>query len=98
MPKINLSRQHNLPADVIKQRLDALGNKMQEKFQAKTSWEGDRTLNVKGTGVTGKLIIGEKKVDVDIDLSFMLSPMKGKIEETLGKELDKLTAPDTAAS
>ena len=61
MPKINLSRQHNLPADVIKQRLDALGTKMQERFQAKTSWEGDKTLNVKGTGVTGKLVIGENR-------------------------------------
>lgn len=97
MPKINLSRNHNLPADVIKQRLDQLGSKLTEKYQAKTSWEGDRTLNVKGTGVTGKLVIGEKKVDVDIDLSFMLSPMKGKIEETLGRELDKLTS-DPAAS
>lgn len=96
MPKINLSRNHSLPAATIKERLVALGEKLQEKYQAKTSWADDRTLNVKGTGVDGKLTIGDSKVDVVIDLSFMLSPMKGKIEESLSKELDKLTASQQA--
>lgn len=92
MPKITLSRNHSLPAATIKERLVALGTKLQEKYQAKTSWADDRTLSVKGTGVDGKLTIGDSKVDVLIDLSFMLSPMKGKIEESLNHELDKLTA------
>jgi putative polyhydroxyalkanoate system protein len=96
MPKINLSRNHSLPAATIKERLVALGAKLQEKYQAKTSWADDRTLSVKGTGVDGKLTIGESKVDVFIDLSFMLSPMKGKIEESLNHELDKLTANQQA--
>lgn len=97
MPKINLSRNHSLPADVIKQRLTELGSKMQEKYQAKTSWSDDKTLNVKGPGVEGKLVIGGDKVDVNLDLGFMLSPLKGKIEETLGRELEKLTKPDSAS-
>ena len=97
MPKINLSRNHSLPAAVIKQRLTDLGSKLQEKYQAKTSWADDKTLNVKGPGVDGKLVIGGDKVDVNLDLGFMLSPLKGKIEETLGRELDKLTKADAAS-
>jgi putative polyhydroxyalkanoate system protein len=92
MPKINLSRNHSLEPAVIKDRISKLGDKLQEKYQAKTSWADDRTLNVKGTGVEGKLVISANKVDVNLDLGFMLTPLKGKIEETLGKELDKLTS------
>ncbi|WAS93221.1 polyhydroxyalkanoic acid system family protein [Nannocystis punicea] len=92
MPKINLSRNHSLEPAVIKERISTLGAKLQEKYQAKTSWADDRTLNVKGTGVEGKLVISDNKVDVNLDLGFMLTPLKGKIEETLGKELEKLTA------
>ena len=97
MPKINLSRNHSLPPAVIKQRISDLGSKLQEKYQAKTSWVDDKTLNVKGPGVDGKLVIGGDKVDVNLDLGFMLSPLKGKIEETLGRELDKLTKADAAS-
>ncbi len=97
MPKINLSRNHSLPPAVIKQRISDLGSKLQEKYQAKTSWADDKTLNVKGPGVDGKLVIGGDKVDVNLDLGFMLSPLKGKIEETLGRELDKLTKADAAS-
>jgi len=92
MPKINLSRNHSLEPAVIKERISKLGEKLQEKYQAKTSWADDRTLNVKGTGVEGKLIISANKVDVNLDLGFMLTPLKGKIEETLGRELEKLTS------
>ena len=96
MPKINLSRNHSLEPAVIKERLSKLGDKLQEKYQAKTSWTDDNTLKVKGTGVDGKLVISASKVDVNLDIGFMLSPLKGKIEESLGKELDKLTAEQAA--
>ena len=96
MPKISLSRNHSLSPAVIKQRLVDLGEKLQAKYQAKTSWDGEKTMNVKGPGVEGKLSIADTKVDVNLDIGFLLSPMKGKIEEALTKELEKVTAPATA--
>lgn len=96
MPKISISRNHSLSTTVIKQRLVDLGEKLQAKYQAKTSWQGDNTMNVKGPGVEGKLTLSEGKVDVNLDLGFLLSPMKGKIEEALTKELEKVTSPDQA--
>ncbi len=97
MPKINVSRNHSLSPAVIKQRITDLGAKLQEKYQAKTSWDGDKSMNVKGPGVEGKLIISDTKVDVNLDLGFLLSPMKGKIEEALTKELDRVVKPEGAA-
>lgn len=93
MATISISRNHSLSPDVIKQRLTALGEKLQAKYSAKTSWDDDKTLKVKGTGVDGKLKISDNKVDVDIDLGFLLKPMKGKIEEAITKELEDVVKP-----
>lgn len=94
MPKISISRPHSLSPAVLKQRLDDLAGKLQSKYQAKTSWDDDKTLKVKGTGVEGKLLISDNKVDVNLDLGFMLTPMKGKIEEALTSELEKVVKPE----
>lgn len=96
MPKISISRNHSLSPALIKQRIVDLGEKLQAKYQAKTSWDGDKTMNVKGPGVEGKLAIADNKVDVNLDLGFLLSPMKGKIEEALTKELERVTRPEEA--
>ena len=97
MPKISISRNHSLSPAVIKQRISDLATKLQDKYQAKTSWDGDKSLNVKGPGVEGKLHIHDTKVDVNLDLGFLLSPMKGKIEEALTHELDKVVKPESAS-
>jgi putative polyhydroxyalkanoate system protein len=96
MPKISLSRNHSLSPTTIKQRLVDLGEKLQAKYQAKTSWDSDTTMSVKGPGVEGKLAIAATKVDVNLDIGFLLSPMKGKIEEALTKELERVTRPEEA--
>lgn len=97
MPKISISRNHSLSPAVIKQRIVDLGEKLQVKYQAKTSWEKDeKTMNVKGPGVEGKLLIADTKVDVNLDIGFLLSPMKGKIEEALTKELERVTRSEQA--
>lgn len=96
MPKISISRPHSLAPAVLKQRITDLGEKLQSKYQAKTAWKDDKTMDVKGPGVEGKLTIANDKIDVNLDLGFLLSPMKGKIEEALTKELDRVTKPDSA--
>lgn len=96
MPKISLSRNHSLSPAIIKQRIVDLGEKLQAKYQAKTSWDSDKTMSVKGPGVEGKLAIADTKVDVNLDIGFLLSPMKGKIEEALTKELERVTRPEEA--
>jgi putative polyhydroxyalkanoate system protein len=97
MAKLSISRNHSLPPAVIKQRIVELGEKLQSKYQAKTSWEGDSTMNVKGPGVEGKLTITASKVDVDLSLGLLVSAMKGKIQEALTQELERVTQPESKA-
>ncbi len=98
MPKISISRNHSLSPAVIKQRLVELGEKLQAKYKAKTAWEGEKTMSVTGPGVEGKLLIHDTKVDVNLDIGFLLRPMMGKIEEALTKELERVTAAEGTGS
>ncbi|MBL9104474.1 MAG: polyhydroxyalkanoic acid system family protein [Myxococcales bacterium] len=97
MPKFTITRNHSLPAATIKERIDQLGERLKNKFQAKVAWNGDKELGVKGTGVDAKVTISDNKVDVFVDLSMMLTPMKGKIEGAINEEIDKVVSGQSAS-
>lgn len=97
MPKFTITRNHALSPAVLKQRITELGEKMKAKYSASATWENDKLLKVKGTGVEAKVAITDDKVDVAVDLSMMLGMMKGKIEEAISQELDKVVLPESAS-
>ena len=92
MPKLNIERSHQLGADEARKRLDALATKLSEKYGLKSTWTTPTSAEVKGTGATGKISCSADKVTIFIDLSFALTPLKGKIEEKVNKELDSALA------
>jgi len=47
---------------------------------------------VKRTGVTGKISCTDTKVTVFLDLSFVLSPLAGKVENRVRQELQQTLA------
>lgn len=97
MPKFTISRNHSLSSALLKERINELGEKLKAKYQATASWNGDKELKVKGTGVEAKVTIADTKVDVFVDIPLLLSPMKGKIEEAISAELDKVVLPQSAS-
>ncbi len=89
MPKFTIERSHSLSVDEAKQRLQALSDKLASKYGLSSQWKSATEAEVKGTGATGKITCSADKVSVFIDLSFALTPLKGKIEEKVGRELDR---------
>ena len=92
MPKLNIERSHQLGAEEARKRVDALAAKLSEKYGLKSTWTTSTCADVKGTGATGKITCAADKVTVFIDLSFALTPLKGKIEEKVIKELETALA------
>lgn len=96
MPKVNVTKSHSVPLDDAKARTRSL----LEQFQAKNagiinevSWNADGTVGTaKGPMFTGVFKVTASQVTCDIDLSFMASPFKGKVESGLKKKLDELFA------
>jgi putative polyhydroxyalkanoate system protein len=97
MPKFTITRNHSLSPAVLKDRINELGEKLKAKYSATATWNGDKEMKVKGTGVEAKVTLASDKVDVFVDLPMMLSMMKGKIEEAISAELDKVVQPESAS-
>ncbi len=94
MPKFTVERAHQLSLEEAKRRLQALADRLAAKYGLSANWRTPTEADVKGTGATGKITCGADRVSVMIDLSFALTPLKGKIEDRVRRELDTaLTAP-----
>lgn len=63
------------------------------KFGIKADVKNDdakTTLNAKGTGFDAKIEFAETEAILSVDLSFLLKPLKGKILETIEKQIKKI--------
>jgi putative polyhydroxyalkanoate system protein len=89
MAKLNIEQTHALPLDEVKKRLQGLADRLSEKYGIHSQWKSEREAEIKRTGVTGKITMDDSKVTVALDLSFMLNPLKEKIEERVRHELEK---------
>jgi putative polyhydroxyalkanoate system protein len=94
MAKLTIEQAHTLSLDDVKKRLQALADRLSQKYGIEARWVTDREAHVKRTGVSGKITCTESKVTVALDLSFVLSPVKDKIESRVRQELEStLAAP-----
>jgi hypothetical protein len=96
MPKVNVTKSHSVPLDDAKARTRALVERFKEKNAAiidEVTWSPDGTVGTaKGSMFKGTFKVTASQVVCDIDLSFMATPFKGKVEETLKRKLDELFA------
>lgn len=92
MAKLNIEQAHALPIDEVKKRLQELADRLSAKYGIDAKWTSDREASLKRTGVSGQIKIAEDKVAVLLDLSFALSPVKGKIQERIERELKSALA------
>ena len=72
--------------------MQALAERLSGKYGIEANWISTTEANVKRTGVTGKITCTDSKVTVFLDLSFMLSPVKEKVESRVRRELDAAIA------
>lgn len=64
-----------------------------EKFGVKASVDNDdalTTLKAKGSGFEAKIEFKDSEAIVSVDLGFLLKPFKGKILETIEKQIKKV--------
>jgi putative polyhydroxyalkanoate system protein len=87
MPKVTIDHAHRLTVEEARQRLQALADKLAAKYGVDARWTSPNESTLKGTGFSGKITCTEGKVSVFIDLSFALTPVRGKIEERIREEL-----------
>jgi putative polyhydroxyalkanoate system protein len=87
MPKLTIEQTHSLAADEVRRRLDTLSERLSQKYGIDARWTSDTEASVKGSGASGTIQMQPGKVVVSVDLSFVLSPVKGKVETRIRDEL-----------
>ena len=92
MPKVVIEHPHALDAVEVRKRLDTLSEKLSSKYGIDAHWKNDTEATFKRTGASGSIVCHPGKVVVHVDLSIMLSPMKGQVETRIKSELEKVLA------
>ena len=90
MPKIQIKQSHKVTAAEAKTKLEALSRDLSDKYGLTSKWASDTEAKVERTGATGTIKIAPSEVVIDLDLSFALTPIKGKVQEKITEELKKL--------
>jgi|GEM_PF-2643696 len=96
MPKLTIEHPHKLPLDEVKRRLEELAARLSAKYNVDAKWTSPTEATVKRTGVSGKITLADSKVIVFLDLTFLLAPIKDKVDARVRQELSNVLAESKA--
>lgn len=89
MANIHIERQHTLGLAAAKTQMEIIAQDLKRDLQADYHWKGD-TLVFKRSGASGAIDVGEGSIVVNIKLNMALGLMKGKIEEGINRNLERV--------
>ena len=94
MATIDIRHPHALTHEAARAKAEDLARDMKERMGIDWKWEGDhiRFDAPSGTakGTTGSVEVTTAEVRVQIDLPFMLRPMKGMVESKVRDKLGRI--------
>lgn len=89
MARISLSKQHNKPEGEVRAMVEDLAESLARRYDAKAVWDGDNSVKIDHSRLSGRLDILPGEVKVDVKLGMLAGAFKGKIEAELRKALDE---------
>ena len=89
MPTISIKRRHKLDPKKAHAAAQKIAKDLHKRYGIICQWDGDKVA-FDGVGVTGSMNVGKTQVSLDVQLSFLLSPVKGAIEREINSQLDAL--------
>ncbi len=89
MPTISIQRKHKLDHKKAKAAAEKIANDLHKRFELVCAWDGDNVA-FQRPGVSGDMRVGKSDVELNVQLSFLMTPLKGQIENAIRGELDKL--------
>jgi putative polyhydroxyalkanoate system protein len=87
MAAIDITKNHTLGRETAKTRASQVIDRIKGEFGIQGTWTGDVFTITKPT--TGKFTVTDTAVRVEVELSFMMRPLKGKIEDKINAELGR---------
>src|SRR5205085_2982085 len=89
MARISIARKHRLSHKKAKDAADKIARDLKSRFALDYAWDGDR-IDFERPGVTGCMHVRKDQIDLDVSLTFLLTPLKPAIEREIHAQLDRL--------
>jgi len=95
MATIEIRRSHSMPVADLKRKINEMSGSLDANYAVKSRWQGDEMI-LEGSGmsrgVKGRITFDASSVLIEIDLPLLLRAMKGQVETSVTRKLDKLLA------
>jgi len=93
MPKLTITQAHSLTLEQVRERLQSLADRLAAKYGITAQWTSPTSASLTRIGVKGTISIAPALVTVALDLTFVLAPMKDRVQNRVQRELrDALAA------
>lgn len=92
MPSIDITQRIDVPPEEARRRLEGFQTEIEERFGLVPTWTSPTEVQVSRIGASGRLMIEPSRIAVHIDLSFALTPLRGRIESEIQRRLAELFA------
>jgi putative polyhydroxyalkanoate system protein len=89
LASITIKRRHRLGHKEAKKAAEKIARDLKARFNLEYAWEGDH-IAFERPGLSGTLHVGKSEIALEAQLSFLLSALKGPIEQAIHRELDAL--------
>ena len=89
MPTISIQRRHTLSHAKAKAAAEEIARDLNKRFDLAYEWDRN-DVSFERPGLSGNMHVGKNVVRLDVQLSFLLTPLKGPIEREIHKQLDAL--------
>jgi len=86
MSDIDIRHRHSLPMPKARKAVEDIAKKLAAKFDMDYGWDGDE-LHFNRSGVDGRIHLSDKQIRVTAKLGFLLSALKGTVEQEIRKVL-----------
>jgi len=86
---VHVEKAFSMDQTEVKAKMAAVLADMAGKYGLTIDWQSDTKVTIKRSGVKGWAEIGQDRVVVDLDLSFPVSAMAGKVKEQLERKMTK---------
>lgn len=94
MATIEMEKRHTLSKDEARKKAEDLADKMKEKIGIEWAWSGDtikfEAKSGAAKGAKGKVDVTDSLIRIEVDLPFMLRPLKGMVESKIKEKLDAI--------
>lgn len=87
MSTISISQNHAKSEDDVREMLESLAEKLKHEYDVTAQWLSDRELELKRSGIEGRLTMLSGEVKVDLRLGMLMSPFKSKIRDELSRAM-----------